>query len=404
MTAPLAITHVVMACDAASLELSRSHLADLHRLLDRPPPGREQTHIRLDAGPFKLRWELHTEFVTWTFLRPLAEVGATPMDHAAASVPRHWFAGLPGLYLSGLHLLVCEAAAAEVEAIVARHLHEQALVAARVAGGAADVYADFALREDSFTHMVVASHAMAPRQLGRLVQHLLEIDTYRMAALLGLPAARDAAAFLGKAEQELASLALAVRRAAREQEAALLDRLTRLAAQVEGLYAASHSRFSASAAYFELVDRRLDSVAEQPLGTLQTLGDFIERRLGPARSTCEWVNRRQEALSRRVSQMSNLLRTRVEIAQQESSQAVLAAMNRRQGVQLQLQTTVEGLSVAAITYYIVGLANYAAKAGQSLGWPWSPEGTAAATIPLVAGGVWWSLRKLHRRVLLDRGA
>jgi uncharacterized membrane-anchored protein len=59
---------------------------------------------------------------------------------------------------------------------------------------------------------------------------------------------------------------------------------------------------------------------------------------------------------------------------------------------------VEGLSVAAITYYIVGLVSYLAKGGKTLGWPLSPESTAAIAIPLVAGGVWLSLRRLHHRL------
>ncbi len=36
-------------------------------------------------------------------------------------------------------------------------------------------------------------------------------------------------------------------------------------------------------------------------------------------------------------------------------------MNRRAELQLRLQQTVEGLSVAAISYYIVGLFGYVAK-------------------------------------------
>jgi uncharacterized membrane-anchored protein len=67
-------------------------------------------------------------------------------------------------------------------------------------------------------------------------------------------------------------------------------------------------------------------------------------------------------------------------------------------LQLKLQSTVEGLSVAAITYYIVGLVSYLAKAMQKLGWPLSSEITAAIAIPFVALGVWWSLRRLHHRV------
>jgi len=109
--------------------------------------------------------------------------------------------------------------------------------------------------------------------------------------------------------------------------------------------------------------------------------------------------RRQDAMSQRVSRISNLLRTRVEIEQQESSQGLLLAMNRRQDLQLKLQATVEGLSVAAITYYMVGLVSYVAKGAQALGWPLGAEGTAAAAVPFIAVGVWLSLRRLHKRVL-----
>jgi uncharacterized membrane-anchored protein len=109
-------------------------------------------------------------------------------------------------------------------------------------------------------------------------------------------------------------------------------------------------------------------------------------------------------LSQRISRMSNLLRTRVEIEQQKNSQALLSTMNRRQGLQLQMQATVEGLSVAAITYYIVGLVSYMAKGAQKLGWPYSPELTAALTIPCVALAVWWSLRRLHHKLFSMGGS
>ena len=152
------------------------------------------------------------------------------------------------------------------------------------------------------------------------LQQLLEIETYRMAALLGLPAARSAGSVLIDAEKELAELAHAIQTAAAQDEASLLDRLTRLAGEVEGQYASTHSRFSASRAYFELVDRRISDISESRIHGLQTIADFMDRRLSPARSTCEWASRRQTALSERVSRMSNLLRTRVTFEQQQNSQ------------------------------------------------------------------------------------
>jgi uncharacterized membrane-anchored protein len=400
MAVPLCIAHVVMACNPQEREESRAHIALLARDHHQAQPDARSTHTRMDFGLFKLRWELHTEFVTWTFVRPLKSevLDDREPDTAIDVVPREWLAALPGQCLASLHLWVLAAGSAEPDTVVKQVLSDETLVASTVADGFAEVYTDFKIHADGFSRMLLFAGSLTPRRLGRLVQGLLEIETYRMAALLGLPAAREAAVVLASAEMELAELAQSIRSATRDDEPELLDRLTRLAGQVESQHAATHSRFSASAAYFELVDKRILDIGESRLAGMQTIREFMDRRLTPARSTCEWSSRRQDALSQRVSRMSNLLRTRVEIEQQQSSQALLATMNSRQGLQLKMQSTVEGLSVAAITYYIVGLVSYLAKGAQHIGWPWSPEITAAATIPVVAGGVWWSLRRLHAKV------
>ncbi len=400
MAAPLAISHLIMLCDTGQRAASREHVAALLRDHHLPAPDADCTHLRMDLGGWRLRWEMHTEFVAWTFSRPFdaGDFGEREPEAAVAHVPQDWLAALPGRWLAGTHLWVVPAREFGDRSLVRHVLREDALVGATVADGHGEVYTDFSLHADGFSRMALMVGGLSPRRLGRLVQQLLEIDSYRMMALLALPVAREAFAALGAAEGELAALAGAIRQAGRAEEPQLLDRLTQLAGEVEGHYAATHSRFSASAAYFELVDRRIEGIGESRLAGLQTLGEFIQRRLSPARSTCEWAARRQEALSQRISRTSNLLRTRVEIEQQESSQQLLAAMNRRQGLQLKLQSTVEGLSVAAITYYIVGLVTYLAKGGKELGWPWTPETTAAATIPVVALAVWGSLRRLHARL------
>ncbi len=401
MAAPMAISHMVMHCDPAQREASREHLAALLRDHHLPGPDAHCSHLRVEVAGLRVRWELHTEFVTWTFTHAGFDddgFGDREPDTALALAPRDWLARMPGRCLAGIHLWVVPNAAMETGSLVRHVLREDTLVGSTVADGYGEVYTDFALHADGFSRMVLLAGGMTPRRLGRLVQQLLEIDGYRMMALLGLPVAREAFAALGAAEGELAGLAGAIRQARREEEPQLLDRLTKLAGEVESQYAATHSRFSASAAYFELVDRRIGDIGESRLAGLQTMGEFIQRRLTPARSTCEWAARRQDALSQRVSRISNLLRTRVEIEQQESSQDLLGAMNSRQEMQLKLQSTVEGLSVAAITYYIVGLVSYLAKGANGLGWPWSPETTAAAAIPLVAGTVWFMLRRLHARI------
>ena len=405
---PLAISQVVMVCDAAQREASRQHLCALLRDRHLPLPDASSTHLRVDVGQFRLRWELHTEFVTYTFTRQLAD-GADVLlqvkrDPPVASdaIPREWLASLPGQCLCSMHMWVLHRPDKDSHLLVKHLLQEDTLVGCAVADEQGEVFTDFAIHADGFSRMLLlvkpGPGGMTQRRLGRMVQQLIEIETYRMAALLGLPAAREAYSALATAERELAELAQAIRVTSRDAEAQLLDRLTTLAGKVESQHAASHSRFSASAAYFELVDKRIADIAESRVAGLQTIGEFMERRLTPARSTCEWATRRQDALSQRVSRMSNLLRTRVEIEQQQSSQALLATMNRRQDLQLKLQSTVEGLSVVAITYYIVGLVAYLAKALQKWGWPLSPETSAALAIPCVAAGLWWLFRSLRRKM------
>ncbi|MEY4675844.1 MAG: hypothetical protein RLZZ470_351 [Pseudomonadota bacterium] len=400
MQAPLAISHVVMVTDATARMASRAHLLQLLRDHHLPVPDDHANHLRVDGGAWRLRWELHTEFVTWTFMVDAPD-GLPKTDAyglAIQSLPQQWLKALPGECLARINLWAKRTTNLQDRDELHQQFREDSLVACQLAEGEATLHTDFQIGPDGCSRMLLRIGQLSPRRLGRLVQRLLEIETYRMVALLGLPIARSAAADLAVAEQELADLALAIRSAHHDEEAQLLDRLTRLAGQVESLYASQHSRFSASRAYFELVDRRIQDIRETRMPGFQSIGEFMDRRLTPARSTCEWVSRRQIALSERVSRMSSLLRTRVDFQQEQSSQALLTAMNRRQGMQLKLQATVEGLSVAAITYYITGLMHYVAEGMQAKGWIQDPTLVTALAVPVIALVVWWFTRRLHNKV------
>lgn len=395
MNAPLLLSHVALVGNAGAAE--GEHVAGLLRSRQLSVPADGASHLSTDLGGLRLRWEKHGEFHTCTFWKQLAEVPAgfepLPLDE----VPQEWLKALPGQWLVGLHVLVKPAVTPrhELPPLVRSMLSEDSLVGARVMDGSADIYTDFRLRGDGFARWIVVAGETTPRRLGRLLQRLLEIETYRMMALLGLPVAREVGAALVHAERDLAEVAERIRSARPEDEPELLRQLTQLAANVEGLYARTHARFSASAAYFELVQRRIDELREDRVHNLQTVREFMDRRLLPAMQTCAWAARRQQALSERISRVSNLLRTRVEIEQQQSSRALLDAMNRRQKAQLMLQSAVEGFSVAAVTYYGAGLVGYAAKAAKSAGWNVAPDLAVAVAIPFIALAVWLGVRRLH---------
>jgi uncharacterized membrane-anchored protein len=73
-------------------------------------------------------------------------------------------------------------------------------------------------------------------------------------------------------------------------------------------------------------------------------------------------------------------------------------MDRRARLQLRLQETVEGLSVAAITYYVVGLVGYGAKAIEGLGYPLDPTMAMGVSIPVVAVMAALGLRYVRRTI------
>ena len=114
--------------------------------------------------------------------------------------------------------------------------------------------------------------------------------------------------------------------------------------------------------------------------------------------TCESVAARQESLAQRVARATELLHTRVDVAREQQNQSLLASLDRRQRIQLRLQETVEGLSIAAITYYLVGLVAYLAKAAKASGVPLDPEIAAGIAIPVVAVVVALGVRRIRRMV------
>ncbi len=124
----------------------------------------------------------------------------------------------------------------------------------------------------------------------------------------------------------------------------------------------------------------------------------MQRRLSPAIATVAATSARLASLSQRTERASALLRTRVDIATEAQNQQLLAKLTRGQDLQLQLQSTVEGLSIAAISYYVVSLLLYGVKALKSAGLPLNPEITTGALIPLVLWGVWKATQRVHARL------
>ncbi|MBC7801639.1 MAG: DUF3422 domain-containing protein [Gemmatimonadaceae bacterium] len=398
LAAPTRLSYLALFSDSAATR--DAGFAAVCALAERqgvapPPPG--ANHYSADLGPFRLKWERHTEFVRYTFIVSGQE--ADPFEEPAiATVPADWLAGLPGQLMIAAHVALVPPPPDDAEAPATRLFPRDVLVGSVVSGGSASVFTDFRVRYDGFSRMLVQDRDLSPAQAGRVVQCLLEIETYRIMALLALPVAQALAPVIARCEREVAEITAAMVTARDQDEPVLLDRLTRLAAEIDSRQADNLYRFSAANAYDGVVQSRIQELREARISGLQTLQEFTDRRLAPAMNTCRSVAARQEELSRRVARATQLLATRVGVTRERQNQSVLEAMNRRVRLQLRLQSTVEGLSIAAVTYYIVGLVGYAAKAARGAGAPFDPDVAMGISIPIVAALMFFGLRRVRRAV------
>lgn len=359
---PARISHLSVICSEEQKVEQFRHLQQLCDRLGGLIPKEYLPCFQQQFGQLQVRWEKHLEFVSYTF----TWLGGQPSDPFAETgishLPEGWLEGICGEVVAAFHLSVENIPALGEPAIpdVKRHFESMRLVGSQPSQGAAQVWTSYRMHSDGYGRFLIYNREMSDSQLGRLVQRLLEIESYRLMTLMGLPLARAISPQLQLMDQQLAELTqiLSVEEFDNEKccdERELLGRLIHLASRVEAYRARSTFRFSATNAYQDLVMQRLTDLREDEVSGHLTLHEFITRRMIPAVRTCKATADRLEDLSRRIDRVSDMLRTQVELSIQGQNQELLGSMDRRSRIQLMMQHTVEGLSVAAISYYTIGL-------------------------------------------------
>ncbi|MGV7208846.1 DUF3422 family protein [Oxalobacteraceae bacterium A2-2] len=413
LQSPETLTHFALYC-AQEQPSQKVHRATQHRILQElcqhfgvPVPHGQARYFYHDFGRFRLKWECHTEFATYTFV----EQGDAALDWQQAfeqaplqHVPQDWLASLHGKIIVAAHVVLTNNGRDQPTDLDSlRQLFQGKSLVGSSVGSGAEVWTDFLIQPDGFSRFVVRDLGLREFQAGRLVGRLLEIETYRTMALLGLPQAEATQPELNGIENELSELTAKLVQAddngaEEREEQALLNRISGLAARVEKLSVANSYRFAASQAYFSLVQARIHELRETRTVGIPTLAEFMGRRLAPAMHTCTSVAQRQETLAQRIARGNDLLRTRVSIEQERQNRKILQSLDARAAQQLHLQQAVEGLSVVAISYYTLGLVGYAGKALKSAGVPVNPDVLTGMAVPVVLAGVWLGLRKLHKQL------
>jgi uncharacterized membrane-anchored protein len=399
VSAPAQATYVALLIAPDDREKELVHLKTLCDSFGVAAPAANATHLSTTLGAIRLKWERHGEFSGYTFVASGDGIPADSFSNTATELlPPQWLATIPGQTIAAAHLLLRKSDSVKSQAPEqASWFNGNMVVGATIAGGDAVMYTDFKIHADGFARFVLLDNNLRPRQAGQTMQRLFEIEAYRNLSLLALPIARRQSPRILAIEQSLAVLTDGIAKDDGDDEK-LLHELTRLAAEVESGLAASQFRFGACRAYYELVTTRITELREERLPGVQTMEEFMSRRFTPAVATCNTVSQRLRDLSERVAQASGLLSTRVNIARERQNQQLLSSMDKRAKLQLRLQQTVEGLSIAAIVYYIVGLFSYVLKAFKAAGANINVDLLVGISIPILLVSVMFGVRKVRERI------
>ncbi|CQD22987.1 hypothetical protein BN1232_05816 [Mycobacterium lentiflavum] len=391
---------VVPGDGTAAAETTHLHrLAAAHGLTVDPTDIGLTLELEHQTG---LSWERHDDYSLYTIHQPFdpAAFTADATLLALLPLPKRWLADIPGRTLSAVHAVLLPADGRSDEE--AAEFAQQTLGQGRLLGSllrddAARLYTTYRLFPDGTSRFLILCNPMTEGRAGRITGSLLDVERYRMLALLAYPPARSMVPRLLDLEARLAELAHGIEDEDRDDRA-LLDELIGLAALVEYEIARHVGRFDAADAYYAIVEQRIEYLRRASLPGLMGVFTFLRRRLVPAMSTVDAARHRMEALSGRISRTADVLRTRVEVAAETQTQQLLDELRRGQGMQLRLQQTVEGLSIAAISYYIVGLVGYLAKGLKSAGVPINESMASAVAIPIAVLIVWRTVHRVRRHV------
>ncbi|MBO9446477.1 DUF3422 domain-containing protein [Ruegeria sp. R14_0] len=385
--------------EAAVARDRREDLEHLVNLLDRhgaQHPQPDATHYAGQIGRHWLKWEQHTEFVTYTAIsQNVSDRAFNPADFEV--FPPDWLMASPGQRVTSAMVRVVERESDEaIRSKLAEWFEPESLAVARVLDDAAICACDF--RIDPAGHMRFAmfvTEGTGRRRTGRIVQRLCEIETYKAMSMLGFARVKQLMPRIGALDGQLTQIMAQMNDDTAQPDALLQDLLSTSIA-LETLSAKCSFRFGATGAYEAIVNQRIEVLREDRFGGGQSFADFMMRRYDPAIRTVKSTERRLQALSDRAIRAGELLRTRVDVERSAQNQALLESMDRRADLALRLQHTVEGLSVVAISYYAVSLVSY-------LLYPLTGVGiskgmlTAAVTIPVVLA-VWFAVRKIRKKL------
>jgi len=369
----------------------------MHRVFDRfthdcaeagrPVPGASSRQHSFDAGARHVTWEFHTEFVTVTWRSDLLDSDNWPENIGLSALG-------DGLLLAAMRIDIIADTAVPERLVPSFSL--PSLCLAGVEEGKAQVATDFVHDRERITRFEFAAGALTPLRRSIIARRLLEVETYRTMALLGLPLARQASPEVRTIELELSDLVASLSEA---NTAPLiqgaLDALHRLSMRSGQLSERLGYRFAAGHAYGDILRMRLAGLREVGTTRGSTLTQYIGNRVDPGLATCAALEKRLAVLADKIERAIGLLNVRIGVDMQLQNAALLEGIAQTGRSQFLLQRTVEGLSTIAISYYLLGILSYA-FAGPLHELHWDKTMALSIAAPFVVLAVWLMARSVRR--------
>lgn len=364
------------------LEADDRHEEDRYLIGDKPDFDEWQLRERYATGSrasgIQFLWERHSEASTITLIVP------NKCSEAERAPYIKWMQGWAGPVIRATRVFVLPDDK-NIESHLKTHkIDPNELVCSDVAGGLR-IWSDFGIRKDGFGRLLITEGDVSEPERGRIIQRLQELGNYRNMALLGLPIVQEYGPQADKLEQQLSDHAERVAAAKNgDNDDDLLQELIEISSKLEVIRSATGFRLSATAAYAGVAADRLETLRVEPVSNLQSLSEFTERRLVPAARTCSVFTERLARIAERISRVMHTLDVRVDTRIKAQNLLLTKRMERSIQLQFRLQSLIEGLSVIAAAYYLVGLIAFLVKGANALPDWNSAEGLIGlVTLPVI---------------------
>ena len=366
-----------------------------------------------------IRYECHTEFISLTLIYPNKIEGDNKNIPKLFDVkflnllPKVFLEKFPGQHFLSSWIEMAPSNHKYKPIEIEKFFYHDNFAGSNVAEDGANVFMSFKSdRTDflgtGFRRVFIQNKALRTRRTGRLLQRIVELETYQVLSLLGLTQVRDESFNLSELEQQITEITKSVSQTAKKNldKKSItypdyqkdLNELSYVVAKIEEISSSTNYRLSATSAYYKLVEQRVKDLREIRLNSFQTNDEFLSRRLQPAIRTCEAFSRRLESLANRAQRADNLVRTQIEMGGQIQNKNLLESMEVRARAQLRLQETVESLSIIAMTYYIIGLISTLIDPLNFKKFFVSKEIFLAICVPIILIIIWFIAKMVRKKI------